>query len=211
MEYDDNITSTDLDNLRLRFNRSKLEDGEVANNKDIKLLPKQDKPQRIANPLKNIKIEAMSYTVVEPDKLNIMNKGDEKGDKRGSKLKIKKGNKKEDKFGLGIEQSLIARYKNTKLVRAHKNATVDTCVNSETMRIDPTNGVNYQPDLNNEEIIKGKPYKSQQREFQNKFLEEIGSHKPNMPQTKQFSITKSPSSIRNVEQYLEESGEYGNY
>jgi hypothetical protein len=210
MEYDDNITSTDIDYLRLKFNKSKLEDGKVANNKDIKLLPKQDKPQSIPNPLKNIKVERMSYSVMKHEKSNIMNKGDEKGDKRGSKLKIKKGNKKEDKFGLGIERSLIATYKNTSLVLAHKNATVDTCVNSETMIINPTNGVNYQPDLKSEEVIKGKPYKSQQREIQNKFIEEIGSHKHNLRQTKKSSIAKSPSSIRNVEQYLEESGEYGN-
>lgn len=76
------------------------------------------------------------------------------------------------------------------------------------MRINPAEGVNYQPNIDKAERIEGKPYMSERREFQKKFLEEIGKKKNLGPQTETFGTSKSPSHIKDHNKYLDESIEY---
>jgi len=67
------------------------------------------------------------------------------------------------------------------------------------MHLDPSEGVLYQPDIEKEETIKGKPYKQKQREFQKTFLENIGRrnhithhHKNGSSNFCFFLVTKIP-------------------
>ena len=69
---------------------------------------------------------------------------------------------------------MIQKFKNTKLVQSHINSTINNGADMAKMHLDPSEGVLYQPDIEKEETIKGKPYKQKQREFQKTFLENIG-------------------------------------
>lgn len=103
---------------------------------------------------------------------------------------------------------MISTYRNTKLVKSHLDPTVDKGTSSEVMRINPAEGVNYQPNIDKEEKIEGKPYMNEKREFQKKFLEGIGKKKHLGPQTDRFTASKSPSQTIDAKKYLDDSIEY---
>lgn len=108
---------------------------------------------------------------------------------------------------------MISRFKDSKLIKAHINPRVDRGSNKDAVTLYPSDGVVYQPNIDEDYKIEGEPYKKEQRDFQKKVIQNLGKRQHTLPKTERMEndIRDNSRSPEFSKDYLDDSIEFSKF
>lgn len=200
IDYEDDITHKDLDNLRdtvERIKKNKIEmEKELKLQREIKAKGQKEFEKKIERgkltydhkgkviSIRQVKAEKlpvdfkqlMAYSMNNPKKVNKKNRKNLKIKRKANATFREPSEESKGRFWnkFSLDKSLIQTYKNTKLVKAHLKSTKDHGINKDNLAVSPSDGVAFIPDPETKEKIQGRPYKYKLRQFQSEFMENRG-------------------------------------